>query len=57
MRKKVSMQQPDLTKDIYQLKQEVIEELNTLFMKISLRDEALAGDIVQVLKKIEYIFD
>ncbi|QSB11979.1 HNH endonuclease [Lysinibacillus fusiformis] len=57
MRKKVSMQQPDLSKDIYQLKQEVLEELNTLFMKISLRDEALAGDIVQVLKKIEYIFD
>lgn len=57
IRKKVSMQQPDLTKDIYQLKQEVLEELNTLFMKISLRDEALAGDIVQVLKKIEYIFD
>jgi len=57
MRSKVSIQKSDLSKDTHQLKQEVLEQLDALFMKTSLRDEALAGEVLDILRKIENIFD
>lgn len=57
MKAKVSMQKPVYNKDMYLLKEEVVQQLDALFMKLSLYDETNAVEVLDILKKVEYIFD
>lgn len=55
---KTSLQKPiDLNKDLYLLKAEVKQELDNLFLKMNIREEVLAGELLHTMKKINYIFE
>lgn len=55
---KTSLQKPiDLTKDLYLLKEEVNQELDDLFLKLNIREGTLAAELLQITKKIDYIFE
>ena len=47
----------DTSKDIYLLKEEILAELDHFFVKVNKRDEILGQEILQILKKIEYVFE
>ncbi|MER2105926.1 MAG: HNH endonuclease [Solibacillus sp.] len=55
---KTSFQKPVNTmKDIYLLKEEILVELDRVFVKASKRDELLGQEILQIMKKVEVVFE
>lgn len=55
---KTSLQKPVNTmKDLYLLKEEILTELDQIFVKASKRDELLGQEVLQVIKKIEFVFE
>lgn len=58
IKSKTSLQKAvDTSKDIYLLKEEIKFELDELFVKIERWDQTLAQQLLQTMKKIEYVFE